>query len=190
MRRSCFIIPVSAALAALAAGCGGATVSDDNGGAPKAAMIGTVDLGHAPSELAMTCDHGVGRIAFDNPCLVGQNLNGVSSSPGVHEVECTLQASSHPVAWTFLLILANPAASLRLPDQVPRGSPTGMPFTIDGRRAGISGVSGTLSFSRVDPANRAFVAQLTGTMIWTDSSGATFSCAVDDPLWGAPGNFL
>lgn len=45
----------------------------------------------------MTCNHGVGTLAFDNPCLVGQNVAGGGSGIGVHEVECTIAAAGLPI---------------------------------------------------------------------------------------------
>lgn len=46
-----------------------------------------------------------------------------------------------------------------------------------------------MTFSRVDGPGRAFVARLEGTFTWTEATGGTFSCAVDAPFWGAPGEF-
>jgi hypothetical protein len=47
-----------------------------------------------------------------------------------------------------------------------------------------------MTFSRVDPTARAFIAHFKGTIGWKTTTGSTFSCAFDGPLWGAPGSFL
>jgi hypothetical protein len=60
---------------------------------------------------------------------------------------------------------------------------------VGGQQARVSSDSGAMTFIRVDPSNRAFVARFDGSVTWTESSGATFSCSVDAPLWGAPGEF-
>ncbi|HEV3030628.1 MAG TPA: hypothetical protein VG319_03250, partial [Polyangia bacterium] len=134
----------------------------------------------------------VGALAFDNPCLVGQNLTGGGSSRiGVHEVECTLAAGGHPITWNFLLPLAqvveNPTKPIASP--LTPGPPLGGPVSVGGLGANVSGFSGTITFSRVDQTNRAFIARLQGTMTWREQSGSTFSCQIDSPFWGAPGAF-
>jgi predicted small lipoprotein YifL len=198
----------NAVLLALAAGvalvgCGGRQTLDlppdldggtDAGTTSARATIGPVDLTLAPRELPTSCDQGIGPLAFDNPCLVGMNLAGNPMSPGFHEVECTLAAPGHPMTWAILLVLsqvaANPDRPVTLPGEFATPSPTsGMTVDVGGTRAGISSVSGTITFSRVDPANRSFIARFQGTMTWKEESGATFSCAVDAPFWGAPGSF-
>jgi hypothetical protein len=185
---------------AFLAGCGGRQVlgqPDDApvGATPAAASVGAVDLSQAPAELEASCDQGVGTIAFRNPCLVSQSLGGDPAELGIHEVECSLATPDHPMTWSFLFSLAevaaNPDRPVDLPGAYATTSPTsGAPVDVGGRRAGVSGVAGTLTFSRVDPTNRAFVARFQGTMTWKDAAGTTFSCAVDAPLWGAPGSFL
>jgi hypothetical protein len=59
----------------------------------------------------------------------------------------------------------------------------------NGQEARISMVTGALTFLRVDPTNRAFVARFIGAVTWIESSGATFHCKMDTPIWGAPGPF-
>jgi hypothetical protein len=54
----------------------------------------------------------------------------------------------------------------------------------------LSNVTGDLTFSRVDPAARAFASTLNGAAVWVDPSGAQTSCLVNGPFWGAPGDFL
>lgn len=109
------------ALAALAlAACGGRQnllLPPDGTGddAATPSKLGPVDFSQAPPTLPMTCDHGVGAVTFDNPCLIGHNLFGDPSAVGVHEVECTLATTSHPEAWAFLLPLAQIVAH---PDKV------------------------------------------------------------------------
>ena len=136
----------------------------------------------------MTCDSGVGVITFVNPCLVGQVLGGDHDPtvPGPHEVECTVETSAGSVGWSFELIfppLQNPQTILPL-------TPTALGVDLgNGEKAGISVVTGALTFSRVDPTNRAFVARFIGVLTWTEPSGATFQCKMDTPIWGAPGPF-
>ena len=136
----------------------------------------------------MTCDHGVGTLAFDNPCLVGHNPG--ANEIGVHEVECTLATTGHPIAWTFLLALAqviqNP--SKPIPSPLPPGAFFGRSVSVDGMGASVSGFAGAITFSR-RPDEPAFIARLKGTMTWKRQSGATFSCTIDSPFWGAPGDF-
>src|SRR5262249_5055034 len=137
-------------------------------------------------------DHGVGVVTFVDPCLVGSNFaSGDPSSIGVHAVECDLETPAHPLAWAFVMplarIVASPDATYAFPADFPR-TPTGQ-VSVGGRAAIVSSVAGTMTFSRIDPTNRAFTARLTGKIIWTEAGGSTFQCAVDAPLWGAPGNF-
>jgi hypothetical protein len=190
-----------ALVAATLAGCGGRQTLDlpadgdagTDAGTTTRATIGPVDLTQAPAELPTTCDHGIGLVAFDNPCLVGFNLGGAPATTGVHVVECTLAVAGHPIAWSFILPLAQLAAEpdkpLTFPKDFPAGPPGNQPIGIGGQPAGLSGVTGTVTFSRVDPTGRAFVARLVGTMTWTQGSGSKVSCAVDAPFWGAPGSF-
>jgi hypothetical protein len=186
--------------ALLGVGCGGRqglSPAEDAGAAgttgATGATIGPVDLAQAPSELTMTCDHGIGTLGFLNPCLVGQNLAGNQSSPGFSETECQLAGQGHPVVWSFLLPLMSlaedPNQSLTAPAQLTM-TPTGRQTVALGDGEGlISEVDGTLTFSRIDPTGRAFIGNFQGTVTWTTPTG-TFTCAVDGPLWGAPGQFL
>jgi hypothetical protein len=190
-----------ALVAAALVGCGGRQTLDlpadvdagTDAGTTSRATIGPVDLTQAPAELPTTCDHGIGLVAFDNPCLVGFNLAG-QMGVGAHEVECTLAVAGNPIAWSFILPLSQIAAQPDQPLIFPNGSPitpsANKHIPISGKPAGVSSVTGTVTFSRLDPPGRAFVARFVGTMIWTQDSGLTFSCAVDAPFWGAPGGFL
>ena len=182
-------------VAVAVAGCGGRQnlllpPEDDAGATPS--KIGTVDLSEAPSTLPTTCDHGIGSVTFDDPCLVGVNLaNTDPTSIGLHAVECHLEASAHPVAWSFTLplarVVASPDATYAFPTDLMR-VPEGQ-VDVGGQPATVSSVSGTMTFSRVDPTMRSFAAHLTGTILWTGADGTTFQCVVDAPLWGAPGTF-
>ena len=111
---------------------------------------------------------------------------GSGTSTRVHDVECTVAAPNAVVGWSFLVNfppLQNPETLLPL-------TPNAAGVVLgDGRKAAITMIAGALTFSRVDPANRAFVARFTGTVTWTESTGTSFSCAIDAPLWGAPGGF-
>jgi hypothetical protein len=176
------------------AGGGAASMAPDGGdaGSPK---LGPVDPTQAPPTLAMTCDHGIGTLAFDDPCLIGGNLAGDPSTIGFHEVECSFASLTHPVAWAFVLPLgelsANPDETISFPNgrtPPPPGPSTNIDVGPTGAR--VSNVAGLLTFSRVDPTARAFVGHFAGTIDWIESGGETFSCAVDAPLWGAPGAFL
>jgi hypothetical protein len=187
---------VAASMMASLLGCGGRQNlllppdGSDAGGA-TAATFGPIDLTQAPAELAMTCDDGIGTLAFDNPCLVGQNLGGGGSGIGGHEVECTLATAGHPITWSFLLplsqVIAQPTEPISFP--LPPGAIAGRPISVAGMSASVSGFVGAITFSRVDTTNRAFIAQLKGTMTWTEQSGSRFSCQIDSPFWGAPGAF-
>jgi hypothetical protein len=178
------------------AGCGGQSDGVPAAGAPAAASVGPVDLSQAPAQFVATCDHDVGAVAFRNPCLVGVSLGqGQEAALGVHEVECSLATPANPMTWSFLISLAaaeaNPDVPVDLPGAFAVPSPTsGAPADVASRRAGVSGVAGSLTFSRIDPSSRAFAARFQGTMTWKDASGATFSCTLDGPLWGAPGSFM
>jgi hypothetical protein len=174
-----WLVGVALVAAIGAVGCGGRQIllqpPDDSG---------TASAGEVPPIL-LSCDNGVGTIALDNPCLVGHALNANGSEAGPHAVECRLSASSHPVAWSFVLSLPttqNPVTGFPPVPGVP-------PVDVGGRRATVTNVAGALMFSLVDPSNRAFVARFTGVITWTDTAGATFSCSVDAPLAGAPGAF-
>jgi hypothetical protein len=193
---------VGLALVAVAlASCGGRQTLDlpadgdagTDAGKTARATIGPVDLTQAPSELPTSCDQGLGQVAFDNPCLVGFNLGGAPTTTGFHVVECTLAVAGHPVAWSFILplapIAAHPDQPLSFPNDFPPAPPLDQLIEIGGQPAGLSGVTGTVTFSRVDPTGRAFVARFVGKMTWTQGSGSKFSCAVDAPFWGAPGAF-
>jgi hypothetical protein len=182
--------------AALGTGCANQALSPSDAAiSPTDATggtIGPVDLSQAPTELTIDCDHGVGQLALVNPCLVGESLTGAPASIGTHETECRLAGGSEPIAWAFLLPLAaialHPDQALTFPTGLPSAAPWG-PVDVGGQKASVSGVAGTLTFSRVDPTARAFVGQFKGVITWTGSNG-TFSCSVAGPFWGAPGNFI
>src|SRR5450432_323831 len=171
-----------------AAGCGGRQQllqPDDSTGATGVATIGPVDLTQAPPTLPMTCDSGVGTIAFDDPCLVGSDLSGAPASVGIHEVECTFSSAGHPIAWAFLLPLAQIASD---PDQpltfpAPMTPSSGQVVDVAGQQARVFSVAGSLTFSRVDPPGRAFSAHFQGTITWVGVAGSMFTCAVDAPLF-------
>jgi hypothetical protein len=180
-------------IAAAFAGCGGRQgllPADDDGSAPASASIGSVDLTQAPRQLALSCDQGVGQLAFDNPCQVGANLTG-HGGVGFHETECHLSGAGHPVAWSFILplstVAANPARPLAFPSDFPIAPPSMDAVEVAGQEASVVGVVGTVSFSRVDPTTRAFSASFKGTISWNGAE--KFSCVVDGALWGAPGSF-
>jgi hypothetical protein len=157
-------------------------------GAAGAPAVGFIDLTQAPPTFPMACDGGVGVITFVNPCLVGYVIGGDNDAtvPGPHEVECTVETPGGNVGWSFEVIfppLQNPQTILPL-------TPTALGVDLgNGQQAHISKVTGGLTFSRVDPTNRAFVARFIGVVTWTEPSGATFQCQVDAPVWGAPGPF-
>jgi hypothetical protein len=177
-------------------GAAGATAAAGNSGAAgafgaagaMAPAVGFIDLRQAPPTFSMKCDSGVGVITFVNPCLVGQALGGTSdpTSTSAREVECTVATPAGDVGWSFLMIfppLQNPQTFLPL-------TPTASVVDLgNGQQARISMVTGALTFSRVDPTNRAFVARFIGGVTWTEPSGATFQCTIDTPVWGAPGGF-
>jgi len=192
-------LPATTGVAAGASGgigtTGNAGASGDAGetgvagaaGSP-APTVGFVDLTQAPPTFSMTCDSGVGVITFVNPCLVGYVLDGDRdpTAPGPHEVGCTVATPIGNVGWSFEVLfppLQNPQTILPL-ISTASGVDLG-----NGQQARISMVMGGLTFSHVDPTNRAFVARFIGVVTWTEPSGATFQCQVDTPVWGAPGPF-
>jgi hypothetical protein len=155
------------------------------GGAGGAPAVGIIDLTQAPPTFSMSCDETVGTIAIVNPCLIGGKLGGNAdpSSPAPHEVECKI-GSSGDVVWSFLVVfppLQNP--------QMVALTPTAVDGQVGNDKARVTSVTGSLTFDRVDPTNRAFVAQFSGTVTWLEQSGRTFSCVVFDSIWGAPGPF-
>jgi hypothetical protein len=179
---------------ASAVGCGGRQIllePPDDGGAGTGGqgLTAPVDLTQAPSQIPMACSVGgaIVNVAFDNPCLVGHTLFGHDpSEAGAHAIECTLAAAGHPVAWSFVLSLPTTDNPVTFFSNVSPNSGV----QIAGLQAHVTKAEGTLTFSRVDPSNRAFIARFTGTLTWTtDPSPTTFTCTVDAPLWGAPGGF-
>jgi hypothetical protein len=186
-------------LALSAAACGGRQMleppPDVDGGAAGAAgataafSVGPVDLSQAPAEIPASCPGGFGAIAFQNPCLVGHNLFG-QATLGVHEVECHLAIAGAPIEWSFLLTLSSVSADQATTTGPFPLSPTGgQLITIGTVSASITAMEGTLTFSRIDPVNRAFVARFHGSIAWTEPSGMKFACTIDAPFWGAPGPF-
>ena len=184
---------LAGAILVAAAGCGGRQnlfLPPDDGGAAGAGATGfpetaAVDVSQAPPQLSMSCDHGVGTIAIVDPCLVGHSFNISSGEAGTHAVECRLATPSRPLLWSFVVNLPpleNPVTTFPIvPGQAP--------VQVGGQEATVSKVTGSLTYSRIDPSNRAFIAHFTGVVTWTDASGVTFNCSVDGPLWGAPGGF-
>jgi hypothetical protein len=165
---------------------GGAATTGDN-------LVGPVDVAAAPATLAMTCGSGV-SVALQMPCLIGLDLAGRDvNGTGVHTTECRLAAPDQPLAWPFLLPLAdvraNPSAPLEAPADLPTVTGSGEAIDLAGDSVRLSGVTGALTFSRVDPTARAFIGTFSGTLVWIDQAGAQTSCQVDGPLWGAPGDF-
>jgi hypothetical protein len=170
------------------AGASGAAGTAGVVGAPAPA-VGLIDLTQAPPTFSMTCDNGVGSITFVNPCLVGWVAGGDQNpmSPGLHEVECTVATPAGNVGWSFEVMFP----SLQNPQTILPLTPTASGVDLgNGQQARISMVTGALTFSRVDPTNRAFVARFIGSVTWTEPSGATFQCKMDTPVWGAPGSFI
>jgi hypothetical protein len=165
------------------------------GGAPAAGdnSIGPVDLTQAPASLAMTCA-GTGSLAFEMPCLMGFDLFGQdTNAAGVHATECRLAAPSRPIVWSFLFPLAAVRADPTMPLQTSglQAEPgTEQAILLQGEAAMISSVKADLTFSRVDPTNRAFIGRFTGSVVWTSASGTQTPCQIDGPFWGGPGNFL
>jgi hypothetical protein len=172
---------------------GGATNGADPGS--TAATVGPVDLTKAPAALEMTCGGGVGAVQLELPCLVGYDLTAAGEMvPGIHATECRLARAGQPLAWSFMLPLAQVAHAPSEPLHMPGSAPTvtiGMnPVALGAELATLSGVTGDLSFSRVDPDGRAFAGNLDATFTWKTATGASIDCSVTGPLWGAPGDFL
>jgi hypothetical protein len=165
------------------------------GGAAGSPLLGPVDFSQAPTQIPMTCDHGIGAVAFVNPCEVGMNLFGEgATTPGADETECHFAGQGAPIVWSFVLplykIAMNPGAPLQIPDDVPSVPAENPLAELGGQEASVASVSGVLTFSRVDPTGRAFIGHLRGTVTWNGSVDATITCVVDAPFWGAPGEFL
>jgi hypothetical protein len=129
------------------------------------------------------------------PCLIGLDLAGPDpNAVGVHATECRLAQPDRPLVWSFLL----PLAAVRSDPSTPLQAPLGLPLVtgsqqaivLQGEPATMSSVAGDLTFSKVDPTARSFIATFTGTVVWTSASGTRTSCQIDGPFWGAPGDFL
>jgi hypothetical protein len=169
-----------------------------NGGAPApgGASIGPVDLTQSPATLALSCEGVTTALALKMPCLVGLNLNGPDSrTVGAHEVECDAAQPGDPYVWSFMLPLSaianDPSLVLSFPLNLPATSPPTGSIDLDGEKAHVSGVTGSLSFRRVDPDARAFEGAFAGTMkLKSATSTAEVTCTVDGPFWGAPGGFI
>jgi len=150
------------------------------GGVFPMPMVGPIDFTEAPASFSMYCDGALGQIMFWNPCLVGQ---GIGNSP-IHEVECT-SGSTGQIGWSFLVVLPltqNPETVLPL-------TPSALAVIGDNVSASITKVDGALTFERVTPDERGFVAGFRGNVTMTDPTGATYSCFVDATIWAAPGGF-
>jgi hypothetical protein len=181
----------------LVAGCGGRQMLEPPGdsggaagagGAPATFSVGAVDFTKAPTEIPATCPGGFGAISFQNPCLVGQNLDG-QGTLGVHEVECHLDVAGSPAVWSFLLVLSTVSAtSPTVSGPFPQGTAHAI-VTIGGVTAAVDSMTGTFTFSQIDPQSGAFVARFQGTVLWTEELGQSFRCTIDAPFWGAPGGF-
>jgi len=152
-------------------------------------MVEPVDLTIATPTFSMSCENGA-TITFQDPCLVGGNLNGPASDPaaqGAHEIECTaVAANGGSVGLSFLTILPPPQNPQSLFLLTPTGLGVALP---DGQQARASAISGNLDYYVVDPSNRAFEARFIGLVTWIEPSGATFDCKLDSMIWGAPGGF-
>ena len=159
-----------------------------SGSAGSPFTVGALDLATAPPMFSMTCDSGIGVITFVNPCLIGGKIGGDltdASSPGPHEIECTIANAAETVAWSFMMIFPpfqNPQSVLPL-------TPTAVGADLNGQRARISMVTGALTLDIVDPTQRAFEGRFTGAVTWIEASGAMVQCKIDTPVWGAPGPF-
>jgi hypothetical protein len=174
-------------------------------GVPATVLTGSVDLSQAPTSLEMSCNRDVGSLAFKMPCEIGESLLSDRLKLGANEVDCHVTASGQPLVWTFILafynVLQHPDRPVTFPNGVQGQSnqsidfippPPGLtrPIDIGGEQFWVSGAAGTISFSRIDSSGRAFSGQLKGRFDWTSATGSTFSCEVDGPFWGGPGNFL
>jgi hypothetical protein len=192
-------------VADVAVGCSGQTLQspDDSGvgggsgAADAAGLLGPVDLSQAPTSVTMDCDHGIGQLAFVNPCLIGENFAGPARTRfGFHETDCHLATGGgDAIAWVFTLplsaIVMHPDQPLIFPTNlpIPPPPPSGNRAEVGGEAVAVTHVAGTMTFSRVDPNVRAFSGHLSGTVTWAGPT-KIFSCSVDAPFWGAPGNLL
>jgi hypothetical protein len=160
------------------------------------ASIGPVDLTKSPATLGLSCAGVTTTVALEMPCLIGMNLAGsAATGPGNHAVECHAAQAGDPVVWSFVLplgtIARDPNVVLAVPGQTPSVPATGGAIMVGGEPLRVSGVTGSLSFTRVDPDARAFEGAFAGTVkLKGSTSGTEVTCAVDGPFWGAPGGFI
>lgn len=173
---------------------GAADQAPGDGAAEQAPRLGLVDVTKAPPTLELRCGGAAGVLPLKMPCLVGMNIVGSGQPVGLHETECRIAGADEPIVWSFLLPLGalaqNPALVLHLPGDLPTTLIGSGSIDLNGEQAHVSGVTGTLSFSRVDPQGRAFEGAFRGRIVWKGAtSGAETACDVDGPFWGAPGDF-
>ena len=96
-------------------------------------------------------------------------------------------------ALQFIMPFGSFAGRLNQPISIPFSGPMPPPYweTVDGVRYE-SQLTGTATFSQVDPEHRAFVARLTAAKTkWIAQDGKSFYCEVPEgPFWAVQGDFL
>jgi hypothetical protein len=159
---------------------GGASSS---AGAPGVGPIDTTGLPEAfPEPL---CDGPLKSIHLVLPCKVGMPLSAFNV------VECYDTAGR--TALSFEIELAKAASSIGQPLPFSSAFPHVPTTSLEVGGVNYTGtLQGTVTFTQVDPAGRAFVASLTRPSVaWKDATGTETDCDLDPmELWATPGNFL
>lgn len=195
--------------AALIIACGGraqgpdtgtsAGASGGEGGAgADAPGVGPIDTtGLAMEFPELLCAGSLASLHLVLPCKIGMRLPG-SADGGSSVVEC--YDTSGRVALNFVINLTSAARSIGTSVRLPFNPSSGAsplfplpPTSIEVDGVNYEGVlNGSLTFERVDPSGRGFVAFLTLAFIsWTDPQGNMTDCDFDPMrLWATAGNFI
>lgn len=196
---------MGAAILILVVACGGRASdagTESNAGAPGfagspteiagatssagAPGVGPIDTTGLPQEFPEPlCDGPLKSLRLALPCKVGMPLGSFNV------VEC-YDSAGH-TALSFRIELGKAASSIgrALPfaatlPEVPTTS-----IEVNGERY-TGSLNGSVTFTQVDPAGRAFVAFLTREFVaWKDAAGTRTDCDYDPmQLWATPGDFL
>ncbi len=160
-------------------------VAGSSSSAAGAPGVGPIDTAGLPTELPLVCPDEVAVPKLKLPCKIGGSLlGGVEGPESVNVLEC--YDSSGTTAFSTVIPFGKLPTLLNQPLQMPFAALPAPP------PEGTLKLSGTVTFSKVDPVGRAFVALLVGGSVsYVGSNGETVTCKIPDtPFWAVQGQFI
>ena len=145
---------------------------------------GPHEAGPLPPSFVMECPQHGAPLAFKLPCLIGSNLIGTPTDPGIHAMECDLLDSPVRTVMGILVPMVKLPALLNQELKIPFDGLPSVPYALQ--------MEGTAVFTEADPSARTLSGRLVDARVHPrgDDPGQE-ACTIDDqPLWAMPGDFL